>query len=187
MSRVSILVTERLVLRPAELPDLPWFHRVWTDPLIRRHLWQGRVIGAEESARTLETCITHGSLTGLGLWRIRLLSETPVGFFGFWPRADERKPDVFMGLLPEYWKRGYGLETSRAAFGHIFERGYADEVICSVAGDNYASQRMMRRAGMVFVNETGKPGASTRFYRLDAQLLAAGMVPQPEPVSAILV
>jgi RimJ/RimL family protein N-acetyltransferase len=173
MASLSILVTERLLLRPAQPSHLPWFHRVWTDPVVRRHLWQGRCIGPDESARTLETCLSHAQATGLGLWRIHLLDETPIGFFGFWPRADERKPDVFMGLLPEFWKQGYGAEAGQAVFAHVFHRGYADEVLCSVAGDNYSSQRMMRRIGMVFVTETGKPGCSTRFYRLDAALLEA--------------
>jgi RimJ/RimL family protein N-acetyltransferase len=173
MPGVSILVTDRLILRPAEASHLPWFHRIWTDPRVRRHLWQGRCIDIEESARTLETCLNHACATGLGLWRIHLLDETPIGFFGFWPRADERRPDVFMGLLPEFWSKGYGAEAGQAIFGHVFQRRYADEVLCSVAGDNYPSQRMMRRIGMVFVSETGKPGCSTRFYRLDAALLQA--------------
>lgn len=185
MPNVSILVTERLILRPAGSADLLWFHRVWTDPLVRKHLWQGRVIGADESARTLETCLAHGQATGLGLWKIHLLDETPVGFFGFWPRADERKPDVFMGLLPEFWKKGYGQEAGRAVFEHVFERNYADEVLCCVSGDNYPSQRMMRRIGMVFVSEAGKRGATTRFYRLNSKLLSDTHPPvwRPEPSS----
>lgn len=173
MSTLPTLVSERLALRPAILSDLPWFHQVWTDSLVCRYLWQGRAVDLAEAARTLETCLAHGEATGLGLWRVQLLDGRPIGFFGFWPRAEERKPDVFMGLLPEFWKHGYGTEAACLVFRHVFDNGLADEVVCSVEGENQESRRMARKIGLVFVNETGKPGASTRFYRLDANLLAA--------------
>lgn len=183
MFEMPILKTERLALVPARETDLPWFLRVWSDPQVRRHLWQGRAVEFDEAVRTLDTCIRHGGSTGLGMWRAVRPDGKAVGFFGFWPRADVRRPDVFMGLLPGFWKQGYGLEAAMAVFRHAFEQDLADEICCSVAAENFASQSLVERAGMEFVCETGIPGARTLFYRLTPGLL---MVAEQARESALI-
>ena len=38
------LETERLILRPWSLDDIDALHQIWTDPQVRRYLWDDEVI-----------------------------------------------------------------------------------------------------------------------------------------------
>lgn len=175
MFELPILETERLVLRPAQLGDLDWLYEVWCNPLVRKHLWQGREISREDAASTLDTCIRHGLIHGLGLWLIHLPEGRRVGFFGFWPRSEERSPDILMGLLPSEWGKGYAQETACSLFAYAFDRNLADEIICSVSAGNHASMRVAERLNMTLLHELGGQAGRTRFYRLTPEQFRDGL------------
>ena len=58
-----MLETERLLLIPFDREHLPFLHRLWTDPEVRRYLWDDRIISVDEAAEVVEA-----SLQGPGMW-----------------------------------------------------------------------------------------------------------------------
>ncbi len=84
------------MLRPARAADLDALWPLWTDPDVRRFLWDDRVIGREEAQATLEDCLAlapriwhHGyalealrallehASTTLGLTRLAGVTDVP--------------------------------------------------------------------------------------------------------------
>jgi len=47
MMGVHEIETARLTLRPLASEDLDAIHRVWTDPEVRRYLWDGEEVSRE--------------------------------------------------------------------------------------------------------------------------------------------
>ena len=63
------LISSRLELRPVRQSDVDALWSLWTDPDVRRFLWDDREISRDEAAATLADCIALDE-RGLGLWVI---------------------------------------------------------------------------------------------------------------------
>lgn len=70
------LVTARLVLRPATETDGEALWTLWTDPLVRRFLWDDRVIDRNEAMATVTECCALAP-QALGLWMLEANRNEP--------------------------------------------------------------------------------------------------------------
>jgi ribosomal-protein-alanine N-acetyltransferase len=139
--------TERLFLRSFSEQDVDALHRLWTDPGVRRCLWDDIVISREQAAEVVRSAVL--ACQEVGYWTLRPAEDGEViGFCGF--RSIENGPDIELmyGLLPQYWGRGLATEASRAALDFLWnntrhDRGYA-RTDCA----NLKSVDVMRRLGM---------------------------------------
>ena len=52
---MPVLQTKRLKLRPLADSDLPALHRFWTQPDVRRYLWDNEIISIERVAEIVAT------------------------------------------------------------------------------------------------------------------------------------
>ena len=65
---------------------------------------------------------------------------------------------LFWGIMPEFRRRGYATEASRALLDYLFRDFAARQVVATTARDNSASRRTMRRLGMrLFENPYPEP------------------------------
>ena len=80
--------TARLTLVPFSLDDVDALHRLWTDPDVRRYLWDDVVISRDRAEETVLNSIESAGRSGAGLWvaRSRPGAEL-VGFCGLMLRA----------------------------------------------------------------------------------------------------
>jgi RimJ/RimL family protein N-acetyltransferase len=60
--------TDRLRLRPVSVEDLDALYRIWTDPAVRRTLWNGEVILKERAEAALLEGGEDFAQHGFGLW-----------------------------------------------------------------------------------------------------------------------
>lgn len=164
--RLPILVTERLLLRPAAMEDLLQLHGLWTEPQLARHFWDGNPISLAESERTLDTFLRHGMASGLGLWRVTLHNDRCIGFCGFWPRADERVPELLIGLRPACWGLGYGPEAVRSVTTYAFERNLLRAVRATCDQQNFLSIGLLKKLGFELQERTPYAGRTTHHYLL---------------------
>ena len=67
-----VLSTERLVLRPVTADDHAALLAHWTQPDVRRFLFDGAALSAAEVAETIEESIGHFAARGFGIWLIEL-------------------------------------------------------------------------------------------------------------------
>lgn len=138
--------TDRLILRPTSLDDLPRWIELMGDPQASKFI--GGPLTPQETWRALMGMAGAWTLTGVamfsviekatGLWIGRLGPWRPLG----WP-GDE----VGWSLHPDAWGRGYAVEGATAAMNYAFDVLGWDDVIHCIAPDNHASARVADRLG----------------------------------------
>ena len=167
-----LLSTERLVLRPVTADDHDALLAHWTQPDVRRFLFDGAAPSAAEVAETIEESIGHFAARGFGIWLIELGSG--VGLAGLAGTAglrplEESGLEIFYSLAPGAWGHGYATEAARA----IVEYGVGPlglpEVLAEVDEGNAASVAVVKRLGMTpYAVVPGLLGPMTR-YRITAR------------------
>ncbi len=109
--------TSRLSLRPILSEDLNELHAVWTDPEVRKYIWDGMAITREDAATIIDRSIDYFGQRRYGLWAIRPATAPPgedriVGFCGFWYFHDPPQLELIYGLVPEPRTRLLGQRIS---------------------------------------------------------------------------
>ena len=159
--------TERLVLLPLAPSDAEALHALWTDPAVRRYLFDDEIIPRslvdEEIATSERLMATHG----YGLWTARMRdADTIIGFCGYRFFHEPPQLQLLYGLAPAYWGRGLATEAARAMIRRGFDVNGCDRIIASADTPNVASHRVMERAGMRFWKRETVNGLDTVYYEV---------------------
>ena len=95
-----VLSTERLVLCPVTADDHAALLAHWTQPDVRRFLFDGAALSAAEVTETIAESIRDFAASGYGIWLIKLGSRTGlVGTAGLRP-LEESGLEIFYSLAP---------------------------------------------------------------------------------------
>lgn len=147
-----VLRTERLRLEPLGPNHLPALRAHWTDPQVRRYLWDGRVVEGEEIREVIRTSARLFEAEGAGLWALFSVAEPDagalVGCAGFWYFHQPPERELLISLSPERWGRGLARESALALFDFAFDRLGWDVLQASADAPNRASVQLLQRLGM---------------------------------------
>ena len=173
-----LLSTERLVLRPVTADDHAALLAHWTQPDVRRFLFDGAAPSAAEVAETIEESIGDFAARGFGVWLIELgsaarldstaagLDSTAaglVGTAGLRPLGGSGL-EIFYSLAPGAWGHGYATEAARAVLEYGLGPLGLPEVLAEVDEGNAASVAVVRRLGMTpYAVVPGLLGPMTRY------------------------
>ena len=171
-----LLSTERLVLRPVTADDHAALLAHWTQPDVRRFLFDGAALSAAEVAETIEESIGHFAARGFGIWLIELgsgvgLAGTAAGLAGTagLRPLEESGLEIFYSLAPGAWGHGYATEAARAVVEYGLGPLALPEVLAEVDEGNAASVAVVKRLGMTpYAVVPGLLGPMTR-YRITAR------------------
>jgi RimJ/RimL family protein N-acetyltransferase len=145
------LETERLVMRPKTLDDLPFMHRLLSDPAVMRYVGDGRPRSLETVREGLLMHLEHQRRYGFSLW---LVSERggaePIGDCGIMPLDGGPEIEVGYRFVPSVWGRGYATEAAAAALRYGFDVAGLDEIVAVAYPGNTASRRVMEKIGMTY-------------------------------------
>ena len=169
-----MLSTERLVLRPVTADDHAVLLAHWTQPDVRRFLFDGAALSAAEVTETIAESIGDFAARGYGIWIIEPGSGTEpvgparlVGTAGLRP-LEEAGLEIFYSLTPGAWGRGYATEAARAVVDYGLGPLGLPEVLAEVDEGNGASVAVVKRLGMTpYAVVPGAIGPMTR-YRITA-------------------
>jgi RimJ/RimL family protein N-acetyltransferase len=163
-----VLCTERLVMRPVTRDDHPALLAHWTQPDVRRFLFDGAPLSAAEIAETIEESIGHFTAHGYGIWLIELGSGAGLaGTAGLRPLEDSGM-EIFYSLAPGAWGHGYATEAAHAVVEYALGPLGLPEVLAEVDEGNAASVAVVKRLGMTpYAVVPGVLGPMTR-YRITA-------------------
>ena len=159
---MTVLRTERLLLRRWRPDDLDALAAIDGDPDVMRYIGDGSVRDAEQTATALASMERRWDEQGFGLFAAEdTASGELVGWVGlavptFLP---EVLPAVEIGwrLARPWWGRGLATEGARAVLADGFERVGLDEIVSIRHVDNEASARVMAKLGFQFVRSTVVP------------------------------
>jgi RimJ/RimL family protein N-acetyltransferase len=147
-----MIATPRLILRPFRDTDLAPFAEQNADPHTMRFL--AGVLTRAESDAYAARAIRHMAEHGFGKWAVEVPGIAPfIGAVGLQHVRFEASftpaVEVAWRLHPRYWGQGYATEAARAAMRDGFDRVGLAEIVAMTALGNIASQRVMRRLGML--------------------------------------
>lgn len=74
------------------------------------------------------------------------------------------KKEIFYGLSPAYWDKGYMTEAAGAILKYGFEILNLDEIVAGVKPENVASIAVLEKIGLVFQNTIKKVPKGCEFY-----------------------
>lgn len=152
------LHTGRLWLRPFAAADIDPLHRLWTDPEVRRYLWDDEIIARERAAVEVANSVASFEENGFGMWVVMLSGETEVvGFAGLRLFGEPEKKELMYAMTPRLWGRGYATELAQALLRFGFEQLGEQCLYARTDPPNLASMRVMEKAGMTYL-ERGRDG-----------------------------
>jgi RimJ/RimL family protein N-acetyltransferase len=159
-----VLSTERLVLRPVTADDHAALLAHWTQPDVRRFLFDGAALSAAEVTETVGESARDFTASGFGIWLIELRSGPGlVGTAGLRP-LEESGLEIFYSLAPGAWGRGYATEAARAVVEYGLGPLGLPEVLAEVDEGNAASVAVVKRLGMTpYAVVPGVLGPMTRY------------------------
>lgn len=162
------LWTERLQLRPVRPADAAALHRHWTEPGVRRYLWDGQLVTRAEVREAIRTSSMLFERDGAGLWLIRARDRRGVlGCGGFWWFHEPPQRELVLSLSAAHQGKGYAAEAGEALLAHAFAGLGWVEVQGSTDAPNEASLRLMRRLGMRWRGRSPGPFGTTETYAID--------------------
>jgi [ribosomal protein S5]-alanine N-acetyltransferase len=157
--------TARLRLRPCVESDIDALYRLWTDPDVRRYLWDGVVITREQAAEVVGASAESFGAHGFGQWVILARGGGElIGFCGLRHFGEPPEVEVLYGLAPQFWGRGLATEAARAMLADGFGRLGLERIYAGADPPNAASLRVMEKAGMAFDRRTRVNGLEAVYF-----------------------
>lgn len=121
---MDICETERLVVRPLSLDDVPALTTILSDPEVMKHSVRG-VCHEAATRKFVEWCLACYESHGVGPWAlVNKKGSSLIGFCGIGPEVVAGVEEISLGyrLATSYWNKGFASEAARAvldyAFGH---------------------------------------------------------------------
>jgi ribosomal-protein-alanine N-acetyltransferase len=168
MRRTAGIETARLTIRPYRPDDVDALHRLWTDPEVRRYLWDDAVIPLATAAQAVQASIDSTETHGYGHWAVCLRgTDDVIGFCGFRVLDDGPDIELLYGLAPAHWGKGLATEASRTLLSWGFSEYPWDRILAITDAPNAASIRVMERLGMSFQKRIDHHGLDTVFYVIE--------------------
>ncbi|MEM9541461.1 MAG: GNAT family N-acetyltransferase [Cyanobacteria bacterium P01_E01_bin.42] len=160
--------TERLQLSPIVEEDLEEIHQLWTQPSVRKYLWDDLVIPIETTRDIIARNQTALSQLLYGLWGVRPLDEKIlIGFCGYWPFFEPPEVQLIYGLSDRYWRRGLATEMATAAIEFGFNTFQFQQIVASTDEPNIRSLAVLERLGMYREKQKKIEGKETIFYKIE--------------------
>jgi RimJ/RimL family protein N-acetyltransferase len=157
--------TVRLRLRPVAEGDDAALHELFTQPDVRRYLFDGETISRADAAEVVAKSLALFEEHGCGLWALESREAGALeGVAGYWSLHDQL--ELLYALAPGAWGRGLAAEAARALVRFGFEELGFDRVVASTDPPNAASLGVMRRAGLAFDRREVVDGLDTIFYEV---------------------
>ncbi|HVF21429.1 MAG TPA: GNAT family N-acetyltransferase [Pyrinomonadaceae bacterium] len=149
---MTLLETERLILRELTLDDAPFILTLLNDPSFLRYINDKNVRNLEDARQyMLNGPMASYARNGFGLYLVELKdTAVPIGLCGLLKREELPDPDIGFAFLPDYWGKGFALESAIAVMNDARERLGRKRVLAIVMPDNYASIKLLEKLGMRF-------------------------------------
>lgn len=150
---MTILTTERLLLRPWRESDKAPFAALNADPRVTATL-AGSLTRAESDAFA-DRLAAHIAEHGWGLWAIEVKGGAPfIGYAGLSrPRFEAPfTPCVEIGwrLAFAHWSHGYATEAARRVLAFAFDDLRLPEIVSFTTIGNTRSRAVMERIGLAY-------------------------------------
>ena len=159
--------TDRLTLTPFAEADLAQVHRMFTDPFVRKYLWDDIAVPEDQVADILRVNDMLMRKRRFGLWKIlRSADQQAIGFAGLWYFFEEPLPQLIYGLMPDFTGEGFATEAAAQIVDYAFGELDFPRLLAATDPPNTASSAVLARLGMTHLETVDKAGKPTEVWEL---------------------
>jgi RimJ/RimL family protein N-acetyltransferase len=149
---MKILETERLIIRQFTLEDAEFISRLVNEPSFIQNIGDRGVRTLDDArAYILRVAIQSYEKNGFGLYLV-LLKESgeSIGMCGLIKREELEDVDIGYAFLPEFWSRGYAVESALAV--KVYARNVVGlkRLVAITDPENQGSIRVLEKIGLKF-------------------------------------
>ncbi len=168
-SSLSILETERLLLRELQPGDLDALFAITGDALIMRYVGDLKPYSREKTAQAIREAQESYQQHGFGGWAfIEKATGQFIGYGGLEYLPERTIPEVFYIFPPSQWGKGLATEVAAAILDYGFKQLGIPAIGASFDPANQPSMRAAAKVGLRFdyegVDEFNLP---TVYYKMD--------------------
>lgn len=151
--------TERLILRPTNEEDAAFVFELLNTPKWLQYIGDRQVNSVEDA----QHYIRHRMLPQLekrgfsNYTIIRKSDGKKMGSCGLYERANRDHVDIGFAFLPEFEGQGYAYEAAHTLLKAGFERFDLDTINAYTTQDNFSSQKLLERLGLIKIGNTTLP------------------------------
>ncbi|HET6854963.1 MAG TPA: GNAT family N-acetyltransferase [Pyrinomonadaceae bacterium] len=152
---MTVLGTERLILREFTVEDAEFILALLNEPSFLRYIGDKKVRELEDAGQyILNGPVASYERNAFGLYLVELReSHTPMGMCGLIQREELPDPDIGFAFLPEFWNKGFAFEAATAVLQDARERLRLERILAITSLDNEASIGLLQRLGFTFERE----------------------------------
>ena len=138
-------------------------HAVFTQPGVRRFIFDDAIIPRERTVELIAQSVTLFAERQFGLWLART-AEDLIGFGAFWFFRDPPELELLYGVADAEVGRGYGREIARAVVRYGFDVLHMPVIRASMDVGHRRSTRLVEDLGFTFDRRATVDGLDTVFY-----------------------
>ena len=166
-ARIPTILTNRLTMRSLHPDDAEELHRVMHERDVLRFFPSTQPPSRERVSSLIARQIDHWREYGYGWWALEdRRTSAFVGWCGLQYLPETSEVEVAYLLGREYWGQGLATESAVAAVGYGFDEIGLGTIVALAHPDNTASQRVIEKLGMAFVDAAVYFGMTVRRYSL---------------------
>lgn len=152
---MTVLETERLLLREWRPEDWLAFRPIATDPDVMRYITDGVAWTDGQIQRFVTRQINNAERDDFCLWKlVDKANARLVGFCGLQPLGTTDEIEIGWWLARDCWGRGLATEAARSVVDFGFGTAKLARIVAIARPENNASRNIMHKLGMTFVRET---------------------------------
>jgi RimJ/RimL family protein N-acetyltransferase len=147
---VTILETERLILRQLTADDAEFIFELLNDPSFIRNIGDRNIRTLDDAcAYILNGPAASYARNGFGLWLVALKETNErIGMCGLIRRENLEDVDIGYAFLPRFWGKGYAVEAARAAKDYAKDVVGLNRLVAIVDPTNEGSIRVLEKLGL---------------------------------------
>ena len=148
---LPIIETERLILRALSMDDAEDIYEYAKTPYVGPAAGWSPHKSLEETKIFIQIVKSNAQRTGLGVFAV-VLKETNkvIGTIEIYDRVMNFKAQLGYSINHQYWGKGYAVEASKAVLSWSFISLNLQRVEVGLFPDNYQSERVCQKLGMVY-------------------------------------
>ena len=165
--------TKRVIGTKITIADTSKLAHLFRSPFVAATLWPDSLGGPRTTIQTQEIVdrnIKHWDTYGYGVYCFREITTGEfVGRAGLQEANIEGEPELELlyAIAHQYWDKGFASEISSALIKMAFSTMQVDHLVAFTLTTNYASQRVMQKAGFDYVKDITHAGLPHVLYRVD--------------------
>ena len=165
--------TDRFILRKIEKTDVDGLFKMESTPEVHHFLGKMPLQKKEQAAKVIENIRNQYQVNGIGRWAV---IDKKTGDFVGWSglkyeqevRKDRPYYDLGYRFRKEYWGQGIATETAIASLKYGFEVLKLEKICADAHINNIASNRVLQKVGMKFIETFDAYGDPHHWYELDS-------------------